>query len=143
METPKHRVIFVLITAMVLGYASWVLPRILIPGSEQVELPILITVKTNGEVSRNISIICQIISGLILGYWDPKRGLAWGASTMLPIFILSALDAALGFSSHNLLGIEFVMYVIFTIPPMIGALFGIFINRLISRRRVTASKETP
>lgn len=142
MVTSKHRKVFLLITAIVLGYVSWELPRILIPGTEQVEIFFFGTVKTNINLSGDISLLCQILSGMILGFWDPKRGLLWGAATMLPIFILSTLDAFLGFSPHSLYGIEVVMYVIFTIPPMLGALLGGFIKWLISRGGTTAPKET-
>lgn len=142
MEILKHRKVFLLIMAMVLGYASWELPRILVPGTEQVEIFFFGSVKTNIELSRNISILCQILSGMVFGFLDPKRGPLWGAATMLPIFVLATLDAVLGLSPHNLFGIEIIMYTVFTIPPILGALVGGFIKWLILKVRTITSKET-
>jgi hypothetical protein len=140
MKMPEQQKIFILIATMVLGYLSWELPRIIIPGMEEVQIYLYGTIKTKIKLSGYVSILCQILSGMILGFWDSKRSLLWGAATMLPIFILATLDAALGFSPHSLYGIELVMYVIFTIPPMLGSLVGGLIHWSISRRETSTSK---
>lgn len=118
------RKVKLLMAAFLLGYASWELPRIMVPGTERVELLFFGSIETNIVLSRNISILCQMVSGMILGVLDPRHGPFWGAGTMMPIFALATLEAVLGFSPHNLFGIEMIMYVIFTIPPVLGGVAG-------------------
>ena len=112
---------------MIFGYASWVLPRVLVPGPVEGHVPLLIHFSTHVERAKFYSILCLAITGLILGLLDSKRPVLWGAATGLPIGVFALVEAFLGLASHNLLGIELVMYAIFTIPSIMGALLGSFI----------------
>lgn len=134
---PSKRTVFLLILAMALGYASWVLPPVLIPGTTVVKMPPLISVATHVERSRNYSVLCLAVTGLLLGLLDPRRGPHWGAATMLPVLGLATLEGLLNLAPHNLYGIEVIMYAIFTLPAVIGGYFGRFLQRLISRARGT------
>src|SRR6058998_1509068 len=91
--------------AMLLGYASWVLPRLLIPGADRVDLPIgLFTttaVMTDVTQAWIYSLVCLVLSGLIVGFLDPPHWLSSGASTLLPVFLMTALDAILGEESRH------------------------------------------
>jgi hypothetical protein len=141
LKLPSIRTIVLLILAMALGYASWVLPPILIPGTTPVKMPPLISVATDVERSRNYSTLCLAISGLLLGLLDPRRGPHWGTATMLPVFGLATLEGLLNLAPHNLYGIEVIIYAVFTLPAVIGGYFGRFLRRLISRARGPTSRE--
>lgn len=138
----RYRKFMLLSLACILGFLSWLGPILVIPGNEKHRLPMFPEVLTDKGQVFIYMVICLSISGLILGFIDHKRGALWGFATMLPISILAALEGALGFASHNLLGIEIIVYAIYTIPAIVGGLVGAYISRLISRKRVTASKET-
>ena len=126
---------------MTLGYASWVLPRIFIPGSTPVKISPLISVFTDVERARNYSLLCLAVTGLLLGLLDPRRGPHWGAATGLPIFSFATLEALLNLAPHNLYGIEVIMYAVFTLPAVVGGYFGRFLRQLISRARRPTSRE--
>lgn len=127
---------------MTLGYASWVLPRIFVPGSTPVKISPLISVLTDVERSRNYSILCLALTGLVLGLLDPRRGPQWGAATVLPIFSFATLEGMLNLTPHNLYGIEVIMYAVFTLPAVIGGYVGRVLRRVISRARRMPHEET-
>ncbi len=126
---------------MTLGYASWVLPRIFIPGGTAVQIPPLISVLTDVERARNYSILCLAVTGLLLGLLDPRRGPQWGAATVLPIFSFATLEGVLNLARHNLYGIEVIMYAVFTLPAVLGGYVGRFLRQLILRARRPTSRE--
>src|SRR5581483_7317505 len=118
----KINKVTLLFIATILGYFSWILPPIIIRGTEQVEGHFGISVLTDISQARNYSILCLFISGVILGFLDPRRGPFWAMATMLLVIILATIDGLFGFSPHSLFGIEIIMYAIFTIPAFLGAL---------------------
>ena len=142
MQLPNKRTILFLILAMTLGYASWVLPRIFVPGSTPVKISPLISVLTDVERSRNYSILCLAVTGLLLGLLDPRRGPQWGAATMLPAVVFATLEAAFNLAPHNLYGIEVIMYAVFALPAVVGGYVGRVLRRVISPARRTPPEET-
>ena len=125
--------IFYLFIAMILGYASWIGPGLVIHGNEEVKWPLSPLVMTDRERATFFMVICLLVSGLLLGFFDYKRSAFWAAATVLPIVILSLLDAALSFSPHSLFGIEMILYAIFSIPAILGAFCGSFIRKIVTK----------
>lgn len=120
--------------AMLLGYASWVLPRLLIPGADRVDLPIgLFTttaVMTDVTQAWIYSLVCLILSGLIVGFLDPPHWLSSGGSTLFLVFIVTTLEVVFEIEPrHKLYGVEVIIFVIHTIPGIVGACLGQFIRR--------------
>lgn len=139
---PNKRTVSLLILAMALGYASWVLPPILIAGSTPIKMSPLISVLTDVERSRNYSILCLAVTGLLLGLLDPRRGPKWGAATMFPAFVFATVEGALNLAPHNLYGIEVIMYAVFALPAIIGGYLGRVLRRIISRAGRMPHEET-
>jgi len=129
-----EKLTFLISAALILGYLSWIGPRILIPGPDEGEFPILIRVSTNGDLALKVSIVCQVLTGTLLGYIDPRHPLLWGSLTMALVAGLALFDAVVGLSRHNLLPIELAMYILFTVPPISGAFLGKFLKWTIQRR---------
>lgn len=130
-EKGQHRRVFFLIAAMILGYASWILPAMFIPGNDRLKWPLSPSLMTDGPRSHFYMNVGLAIIGLVFGLLDPKRGALLGAATGLPIAILSIVEALLGAASHNLLGIEFFVYAIYTLPAILGGLLGGLTRRII------------
>ena len=123
MNPHSARKMILLTASMALGYASWVLPLILIAGSVQVEIPPLISVSTNPEITKFVWPICLFATGLLTGFF--AEGYGWavliGSATGFPIVVCALAEMVLGLASHNLWPIEFAMYAVFTIPAIIGS----------------------
>lgn len=132
----SRKKIILFIAALLLGYAAWILPLILIPGPVKDEAPIMITFSTDPEKANFYTLVLLTACGVFLGLLTPgnyKQGALLGAATGLPMVVLSFVEGVLGIASHTLWGIEVFMYMLFTIPAILGALIGTFIKRLISR----------
>lgn len=120
--------------AMLLGYASWVLPVLIIPGNEQIPPPIRLfsdkSIYTDTKLSWNYSLAFLILTGMFLGFLGPRHWLRLGACTMLLVFIVATLELLLELEPpHKLYGIEIMMYIVLTLPGIIGAWLGSFIRR--------------
>lgn len=120
--------------AMLLGYASWVLPPLLISGPDRVELPIgfftATAVMTDVTQTWIYSLVCLALSGLIIGFIDPPHWLSSGASTLFLVLLMTTLEAMFGEESrHKLFGAEVIVIAIHTVPGIAGAWLGQFIGR--------------
>lgn len=118
---------------MILGYISWVVPGMIIPGNFEEKLPLTPATMTDSDKAFFYMEVCLIGSGLFLGILDPKRGALWGAATGLPMVILSFIEGALNLASHNIWFIEVFVYALYTLPAVFGGLLGTFIRWLIPR----------
>lgn len=130
MHTSIVKRITLVTASMALGYASWVLPLVLVAGSVQVEIPPLISVSTNPEVTKFVWPICLFATGLLTGFF--AEGYGWavliGSATGFPIVVFAVAEMVFGLASHNLWPIEFAMYAVFTIPAILGSLLGVFVR---------------
>lgn len=130
MRTYRHKVVSIT-AALILGYASWVLPVVLIPGPVEDEIPIMIHFSTDPDIANFFTLLSLAVSGILLGLLSQsnyKRSTLLGSATGLPIVVLSFVEVFLGLASHSLLGIELFMYALFTIPAVLGALLGTFLK---------------
>jgi hypothetical protein len=123
MNNPNKRRSLLLIAALFLGSIAWILPMLLFP-----------VAMLDSPVETLLFILILLTGGAVMGYLDPPFGVFYGAVTMVPIFTWSTIDGMLGFHSHNLYGIEIVLYAVFTLPAILGAGIGGFSKYLLSRR---------
>ncbi len=131
--TPNKREMATGIIAMVLGYAWWVLPAILIPGNDAVRLPILMRddqFMTNSSSAWYTFLIGLFLSCIVAGVYV-RHYLVFGTSTMLLPIIVTTLDAMLGLHSHKLIGVEWIIYVVLTPIGVAGAILGHYIRKFV------------
>jgi hypothetical protein len=123
--------------AMILGFASWILPDLIISGTEPAQLPIRFIIDTpimtNHQISSNLRLICLVLTGITMGFLFPKYWLSSGLATMLLVLVFSLIDAAL-MGGHNLLGIEMFVYAFFSLPGLIGSFIGRFISNMFQKK---------
>src|SRR5262245_45783500 len=80
---------------------------------------------------QQISLLFLVGFGLVAGLIAPQHYWLNGVATMALLPIVAIAEVLMDPKSHNLLGIELVMYGIFTIPAIIGGRLG----KLIAARR--------
>ena len=127
----------VVIVAAVLGFISIISPPYLIPGKEVVfyEASLFSFIQTAiKKLSILPTTVLLILSGGFVGYLKPEKWRLLGFSTILLFPIASISEMFLYPTTHNLWPLEFLVYGVLSIPPLIGALIGsklknIFIGR--------------
>jgi hypothetical protein len=134
----RKREVLLVVVAMVLGYAAWILPRVLVPGPVNGHFPLLVEFSTDPERANWYSLLSLVSIGVLLGLLSGKNykfGAKLGAFTGVPIAVLALVEGVLGLASHSLFGIELFMYALFTIPAILGAMLGVFVKRRFSGLR--------
>ncbi len=128
------RTFLLLVASMVLGYAAWILPRVLIQGPVGGQLPLLIYFSTDPERANLWCVFSLGAIGFLVGVLCPKQyafSTLLAAATAIPIVVLATIEGVLGLTSHSLFGIEIFMYCLFTIPAVGTALLGSFVGGMI------------
>jgi hypothetical protein len=115
---------------MMLGYASWVLPYVLIAGPVEGEMPLLIHFSSDPDIAKWVVLVCLFLSGLAAGFFaeGDKWAVMAGSATVFPVITFALAEMFLGLASHNLWPIEFGMYAVFTMPAIVGALLSVFVK---------------
>jgi hypothetical protein len=120
-----------LLLAVILGYASWVVPPLFIPGTETWNFPVFIHPLTNNGLALKVAIVCLIVSGVILGVWGSWRAMILAPVTSLQLILFLFIEAELGLGSHQLLPLEIPLYLALIVPAIVGALIGYVARGLI------------
>jgi len=89
-----------------------------------------------------LSFFFQISAGSILGWFSPRRSWRWGLAMMVPFPVLTFIDVAHGWESHQLWPLEFVFHAILSLPCIGGAVFGAYIARKKLRGADKANSES-
>ena len=121
------------LAAAVLGCAALVLPVYLDPNVPEVSAKFLPIVAAAAEHMKLYSLGLLGLSGFGLGLLTRTPVLLLGFATILVLPIWSAIDMAKG-GSHNLLGLEWWLYVSYGLYGVLGA----FIGRMCRRRLLHA-----
>ena len=125
------------IVAAVLGFLSIILPPYITPGKKVVfyDAPLFPLIAT---AIKNLSILpttlLLMITGCIMGYLKSEIWWLLGFSTIILFPIASTSEMILYPTTHNLWPLEFLVYGILSIPPLIGALFGSKLKNKMSGR---------
>jgi hypothetical protein len=106
------------IVASVAGYLSFWIPWVL-AGSHKNML----------DGMQPISLLYLVLVGFGCGFAVPHRIWVAGLASMALFPVMAIVGVVRDPTSHNLLGIEFVMYGFLTLPTMLGAALGKMIRR--------------
>ena len=126
-RVPQSNLVGVVIIAAVLGFISITSLPYIIPGKKVVsyEASLFTFIQTAIE---NLSILpttsLLILSGGFVGYLKPENWRLLGFSTIVLFPIASIFEMFLNPTTHNLWPLEFLVYGVLSIPPLIGALLG-------------------
>jgi len=82
-----------------------------------------------------ISLLYLMLVGFGCALAVPHRFWIAALASMSLFPVMSIVGAVLDPTSHNLLGIELIMYVFLTIPVLLGGAIGKLIRVVIARRR--------
>jgi hypothetical protein len=125
----KKDLIFLAI-APILGLASFILPVVLTERIKIWNSDYSILKKVVGpDGFTGFTALCLIISGITLGFLNPKRPWLWGLLTMSLFPVIAIIEMSGNPYSHNIWPIEFVMYAILSFPAIIGAFIGVFMKK--------------
>lgn len=130
----NKREIFFYGLAAVLGLVSIITPPLITPGIKQYDHPLWPAVVTGIEGINLLTIVLLGLSGMILGLLNPKGAWRWGAATMVPFPLFAIVDILAFLYPHQMWPFEFLMYVILTIPAILGSLVGAFVRHRIEKR---------
>jgi len=125
------------IVAAVLGSLSIILTPYITPGRKVVfyDAPLFLIIAT---AIKNLSIfpttLLLLIAGFIVGYLKSEMWWLLGFATVILFPIASISEMVLYPTTHNLWPLEFLVYGILSIPPLIGALLGSKLKNKMSRR---------
>jgi hypothetical protein len=121
------------IIAMVVGYAWWVLPALLIPGNDVVRLPLLMSDDQylTDRSSAWYTILIGLFLSSVVGGAYARHYLVFGSATMLLPFIITTLDAVLGLHNHKLIGVEWIIYAALSLIGIAGAMLGHYIRKFV------------
>ena len=136
-RVPQLNLVGVVIVAAVLGFISITSPPYIIPGKEVViydASPFAFIQTAIENLSILPTTVLLILSGSFVGYLKPENWRLLGFSTIVLFPIASITEMILYPMTHNLWPLEFLVYGVLSIPPLIGALIGsklknIFIGR--------------
>ena len=136
-QVPQLNLLVVILVAAVLGFISIACVPYIIPGKKIVFyegglFPFIQTAIENLSILPTASLL--VVSGGIVGYLKPERWMLLGFSTIVPFPIASVLEMILYPTSHNLWPIEFLMYCVLSIPPVLGAFIGSRLKKIITAR---------
>ena len=127
------------LAAAVLGCAALVLPVYLDPAVPEARAEFLPIMAATVEHMKFYSLGLLALIGLGLGLLTRTPVLLVGFATVLALPIWSAIDVAMGSEGHNLLGIEWWLYVSYGLYGVLGAFIGRMCRRWIVRCRARGS----
>lgn len=73
--------------------------------------------------------VALFVAGLAAGFWLRIPPLLSGVGLILVYPVVSIAEAIMYKGSHNLIGIEFIIYLFYALPPLVGAYLGRFLGR--------------
>ncbi|MBI4656887.1 MAG: hypothetical protein HY746_09115 [Elusimicrobia bacterium] len=123
-----NKKMFYLFPPAVLGFAAVILPVILrhqIFPYRDTLFPVL---RSGVEKLSLLSVIGLFLAGLLAGIKSPFRPSVNGLLTMSLFPVIAIADMIFYPTSHNLWPLEFVVYLLLTIPGIIGAYTGRFLG---------------
>ena len=131
------------LAAAVLGCAALVLPVYLDPTVPEVRAEFLPIVAATAEHMKFYSLGLLAVIGLVLGLVTRTPVLLLGFATVLVLPIWSVVDVAIGSKGHNLLGIEWWLYVSYGLYGVLGAFIGRMCRRWLVGARGRGSSQSP
>lgn len=118
--------VLAIVAASLLGMLAIVVPTVLTPGIQRYDAPLLplALVRTAVEGMRLPALVALVLVGGGLGVFTASPPWLLGVATMVLFPLVAIADMILDPASHNLFPIEFAMYGLLTVPPIVGAYGG-------------------
>jgi hypothetical protein len=120
----NRQLLVVAVIAAIAGYLAVWIPWVL-AGSQKNML----------DGMQPISLLYLTLVGFGCGLAVPHRFWVAGLASMALFPVMAIVGVVRDPASHNLLGIEFVMYAFLTLPALLGGALGKMIRALLARRR--------
>jgi hypothetical protein len=130
-------VVVSMVAAAMLGVAAIVLGVIGNPNARHYDAPLFPLIRTGIEGMNGGTLLFLAVAGLLVASVGEAPPLLIGLSTMAAFPLLSVAEALVDPKSHNLLPIEWFLYLVETIPGIAGAYLGWSIRRRRIRRQGT------
>ncbi len=116
----SKKIIFYLL-ASILGLISIVIPTLFMPELKQYEAPLFPLIRTGIEGISTWSFGLLFLSGFGMKYFSNLSGWKIGLTIMALFPIMAIFEILVDSSSHNMLPIEFIFYIVYSIPAILGA----------------------
>lgn len=116
----SKKIIFYLL-ASILGLISIVIPTLFMPELKQYEAPLFPLIRTGIEGISTWSFGLLFLSGFGMKYFSYLSGWKIGLTIMALFPIMAIFEILVDSSSHNMLPIEFIFYLVYSIPAILGA----------------------
>ena len=119
------RNITVIFISSALGIFSIIIPIFINERVEHYDSPLFPILRTGIEGFSSYSLLFLFISGFIVKLYSKMNFAIIGLSIMLAFPTASIIEIFYDRTSHNMLPFEFIFYLFLTVPPIIGAFFGL------------------
>jgi hypothetical protein len=133
-DTLKNKKIIFYLLATILGLISIVVPTLFIPELKQYDSPLFPLIRTGIEGISTWSFGLLFLSGFGMKYFSKLSSLKIGLTTMALFPIMAIFEILVDSSSHNMLPIEFIFYVLYSIPAIFGAYLAEGIKLVLGRK---------
>jgi len=112
--------------------AAFLFPVLIIPPTRIYPAPLFPLLRASLEDPRRSSFVAIFIVGLLAGFLTrlPIKVIGLAAMTLFPIAAFA--DIAKDGTSHNLIPFEIVVYLLYSIVPLLGGLTGRSLRQLMA-----------
>ena len=131
METNKFSFYFL---ASILGLISIVVPTLFLPELKQYEAPLFPLIRTGIEGISTWSFGLLFLSGFGMKFFSNLSSWKIGLTIMALFPIMAIFEILVDSSSHNMLPIEFIFYLVYSIPAIFGAYLAEGIKLVLGRK---------
>ncbi len=125
----KENEIWIYLLASILGLISIVLPTFFLAGIEVYDSPLFPIVRTGIEGFSKWSFIFLFLSGFVVQLFSNLSSWKIGLMTMAFFPVMAIFEMIVDVESHTMLPFEFILYIICTLPAIMGAYFAQFFKR--------------
>ena len=131
MKTNKFSFYFL---ASILGLISIVVPTLFLPELKQYEAPLFPLIRTGIEGISTWSFGLLFLSGFGMKFFSNLSSWKIGLTIMALFPIMAIFEILVDSSSHNMLPIEFIFYLVYSIPAIFGAYLAEGIKLVLGRK---------
>lgn len=129
----SKKIIFYLL-ASILGLISIVIPTLFMPELKQYEAPLFPLIRTGIEGISTWSFGLLFLSGFGMKFFSNLSSWKIGLTIMSLFPIMAIFEILVDSSSHNMLPIEFIFYLVYSIPAIFGAYLAEGIKLVLGRK---------
>jgi hypothetical protein len=124
------------IAISILGMLSLILPVFILGDLKPYESPLFPLIRTGIEGMSIYSLSFLFLSGFIVKLFSKASFWKIGLMSMTLFPLATFCEMIFDPTSHNMFPFEFILYVIYTIPAIIGAAASQFMKRFVLKKEV-------